>query len=706
MSKINKSNPVNFVFDGDVAVVQIRNPPVNALSHGVRAGLQESIRTALANKCKAIVISCEGRSFFVGADIREFGKPSKAPLLSDLINEIEACPILVVAAVHGSALGGGLEIALGAHYRIALASAKFGLPEVTLGLLPGAGGTQRLPRIIEANEAANMICGGKPITATKALSLGLIDKIVSGNDICREGVVFANKLIADGKCTRPTRELSCNLLDTEDVKALRIEVGKRAREAIAPLACLDALDAAMSLPFETGLKRERELFLELMETEQRTALIYAFFSERQAGKLPEIEGVVPRSIEKVGIVGGGTMGVGIAVSALLNGLDVTLLERDIDRASTANINVRKILGDAVVRGKLSNESLELILSNSFRVTMDYVDFYQADLAIEAVYESLEVKQEVFSKLDEACRKGAILASNTSYLNLNQIAAMTSRPEDVIGLHFFSPAHIMRLLEVVVGEKSSPEVVASGFALSKKLKKVAVRASVCDGFIGNRILAHCVKANFYMVLEGASPFQVDKVLTDFGLAMGPFAVGDLAGLDIGWANRKRLAATRKKNETYPEFADRLCEKGRFGRKTGRGFYIYDEGERNGRPDYEVEEIIAAERTKKGIVSQAFSAEEIVDRYMAAMVNEASRIIEEGIALRPLDVDVTLLNGYGYPRWRGGPMQYADTVGLDKILTDIKRFAKKDALFWQPARLLERLVVEGKPFSSLNDLGENL
>lgn len=696
------TNHVNLSMNGEIAVIRVSNPPVNALSHSVRTGLQSRLAEALVDEqVKAIVICRDGRSFIAGADIREFGKPSKEPILPELIDQFEASPVPVVAAIHGNALGGGLELALGAHYRVALEGSQVGLPEVTLGLLPGAGGTQRLPRLIGMKAAAEMITGGKPLSASKALALGLVDKIVNGADICAAGVEFAKEVIAEGKGPRPISRLDCKGLPPEDVQKLRAKITRSAKGAIAPLVCLQALDAASELSFPEGMKRERQLFLELMDSDQRAALMHAFFSERWVGKLPEIKGVEPRAFAQIGVIGGGTMGAGIAVSALLNGLDVTLAERDFDAAEAAKERVAGMLADAVARGKLAEDKRTAILATQFRATANYEDFSETDLVIEAVFESMEVKKEVFSKLDQVCRRGAILASNTSYLNINEIAVMTKRPQDVIGLHFFSPAHVMRLLEVVVGAQTAPDAVATGFALAKKLRKIAVRAGVCDGFIGNRVLSHYNKAIYNMVLAGASPFAVDKALTKFGLAMGPFAVSDLAGLDIGWANRKRLAPTRDPEDTYPEFADRLCEMGRFGRKTGRGFYIYDEGVRTGQPDPEVDEIIAAERAEKGVLPRDIDATEIVDRYMAAMVNEAARIVEEGIALRPLDVDVTLLNGYGFPRWRGGPMQYADTVGVKKILNDIKRFGEEGARFWQPAPLLERLAAEKKTFASLND-----
>lgn len=700
------ASPISIEFvsngtDGEIAVITSNNPPVNALSHAVRSGLKTQMQAALANdRVQAIVIACEGRSFFAGADIKEFGKPMQEPFLPDVINQLEAAPVPVVAAMHGTALGGGLEVALGAHYRVAADTAKMGLPEVTLGLLPGAGGTQRLPRVIAMEDAAVMITGGRPVKAAQALDMGLVDQVVPLEGLRDAAIAYAQDLVAAGQGPRPTRERACGQMDSDAFEALSAKVRKSARGAIAPVKCVEALSGAMTLPIDEGLARERAMFLELVQSDQRAALTHAFFAERQVAKLPEIDGVAPRALDQIGVVGGGTMGAGIAVSALLAGCDVTLAERDAAAAEAALGRVSGMLGGAVKRGKLAQASCDAILADQFRTTTSYNDFADVDLVIEAVFESMEVKQDVFGQLDQICKPGAILASNTSYLDLNAIAQMTNRPQDVIGLHFFSPAHVMRLLEVVVGDATSADVTATGFALAKKLGKIAVRAGVCDGFIGNRILATYQKANNATVLAGASPFDVDKALTGFGLAMGPFAVGDLAGLDIGWANRKRLAPTRDPQEVYPEFADRICEQGRFGRKTGRGFYIYDETAKNGRPDPEVEEIIAKERAEKGTTPRSIDAQEIIDRYMAAMVNEAARIVEEGIALRPLDVDVTLLNGYGYPRWRGGPMQYADTVGLSKILSDIKRFAEEDAHFWQAAPLLEQLVAEGRTFASLN------
>ncbi|PXW81343.1 short chain enoyl-CoA hydratase /3-hydroxyacyl-CoA dehydrogenase [Ruegeria sp. P4] len=694
------SNPVLMEVVDDIAVIAIANPPVNALSHAVRSGLDAAFaEIARRDDVKAVVIYGTDRTFIAGADIREFGKPPQEPFLPDLINRIEACTVPVVAALHGTALGGGLEVAFGAHYRVAVPNARFGLPEVTLGILPGAGGTQRLPRLAGVEFALEAITSGRQISADEALKTGVIDRISDTSDVREMGLTYARELVASGATPRRTSELSPAPVAAEVFDAARTRLAKKARGQLAPQNCIKAVEGATRLSFAEGLANERALFQELMESDQRAALIHAFFAERQVAKVPEIKDVAPRAIDQIGVIGGGTMGAGIAVSALLAGLQVTLIERDADAVARAEANVSKTLQGSVKRGKLSQEKYDAIMGGTFRASDDYATLAEADVVIEAVFESMEVKKGVFTKLDAICKPGAVLASNTSYLDVNEIAAMTSRPEDVIGLHFFSPAHVMRLLEIVVADKTAPEVTATGFALAKRLKKVAVRAGVCDGFIGNRILSHYRKAGDGAVLAGASPFEVDRALVNFGLAMGPYAVSDLAGLDIGWATRKRLAPTRDPREVYAEFADRLCEAGHFGRKTGKGFYVY--GEEGQVPNDEVLEHIAMERAAKGIAARKISEQEIVDRYMAAMVNEAARVVEEGIALRPLDVDVTLLNGYGFPRWRGGPMQYADTVGLDKILADTERFAQEDDFLWQPASLLKRLVAEGKTFADLNN-----
>jgi 3-hydroxyacyl-CoA dehydrogenase len=685
-----------------IAVIRVANPPVNALSQGVRQGLSDAIETVdTSADIDAAIIVGDGRTFIAGADISEFGKPPQPPALPDVINRIEASMKPIVAVLHGTALGGGLEVALGAHYRVGLKGARVGLPEVTLGILPGAGGTQRMPRLVGVDAALDMITSGRHVPIAEAEKLGIVDTVSDEADPKAAGLAFAAKILADNRGVRRIRDMEPPAKDDAVLADWRAKVTKAARGQIAPPTCVDAVAAALSLPFEDGLAEERRLFKTLLDSPQREGLIHAFFSERKVAKLPELKGVEPRPVAKIGVIGGGTMGAGIAFCALLNGLDVTLIERDQDAAAKAAGTISDLADGSVKRGKLTQEKRDALVGSSFRAVTDYAALSDVDLVVEAVFESMEVKQDVFTKLDAVCKPGAVLATNTSYLDIDEIAAMTSRPQDVIGLHFFSPAHIMKLLEVVVADKTAPEVVATGFALAKTLKKIAVRAGVCDGFIGNRMLAVYRAAADHMILDGASPYQIDKALVNFGFAMGPFAVSDLAGLDIGWATRKRRAATRDPRERVPTYADRICENGWFGQKTGRGYYKYEDGARKGSPDPEVEQIIAEERAKLGIEPRAFDDEEIVRRYMAAMINEAAKIVDEGIAKRPLDVDITLLSGYGFPRWRGGPMKYADMVGLDTVLSDIRTFAKEDDFFWRPARLLEDLVAKGSNFDSLNN-----
>ncbi|MDJ0970570.1 MAG: 3-hydroxyacyl-CoA dehydrogenase NAD-binding domain-containing protein [Kiloniellales bacterium] len=698
------AGPVTTERRGSIAVITVDNPPVNALSQAVRQGLDEAVAAAQADGAvAALVIAGAGRTFIAGADIREFGKPPQPPSLPEVISRIEAGEKPVIVALHGTALGGGLEVALGCHYRVALPGAKVGLPEVLLGLIPGAGGTQRTPRLIGAEKALDLITSGRHVAAEEALALGLIDEISEGEDPVAAGIAFAEKVLAEGRPARRSGEVEDKIADDRDNAAVfedaRKSLEKKARGLFSPFKCVAAVEAAVSLPFAEGLKRERALFLECMDSPQRAGLIHAFFAEREVRKIPESK-AAPREIAATGVIGGGTMGAGIAVSLLTAGLPVTLVERDEESLTRGRAKVEGILDGGVKRGKMTTEARDALLATKFATALDYGALTGADLVIEAVFEDMAVKKQVFQQLDAALKPGAILASNTSYLNIDEIAAVTGRPKDVIGLHFFSPAHVMKLLEVVVAGKTAPEVVASGFALAKRLGKVGVRAGVCDGFIGNRILSVYRRQADYMIEDGASPYAIDAALLHFGFPMGPYAVADLAGLDIGWANRKRLAPTRDPQERYVEIADRICERGWFGQKTGRGYYLYKEGSRKGEPDPEVEAIIAEERAKKGMAPRDFTEEEIVRRYLAAMVNEGAKVVEEGIALRPLDVDVTLLYGYGFPRWRGGPMKYADMTGLDKVLADIRGYEAEDSRSWKPAQLLVDLVERGETFDSLN------
>ncbi|WP_209426529.1 3-hydroxyacyl-CoA dehydrogenase NAD-binding domain-containing protein [Pararhodobacter sp. SW119] len=696
----DNANPVRYAAEGKIAVICIDNPPVNACSQPVRAGLMDAMQRFADGPEKVAVIYGAGRTFVAGADIKEFGKPPMDPMLPHLVDTVEQQEKPVVCVLHGTALGGGLELALGAHYRVALRGTRVGLPEVTLGILPGAGGTQRLPRLIGLLPAAEIFTSARQVGAEEALELGIVDAL-SEEEPRVAGLNFAAEILARGDGPRRIRDLPGPKVDAEAVGDLRAKVARANRGQIAHLSALDVAVKGASLPLDEGLAEERKAFMKLMESPQRRALIHAFFAERKVARLPEIEGVEPRAIAHLGVIGGGTMGGGIAVAGLLNGLSVTLIERDTAAADKARDGIGRTLADSVKRGKLTEAKRAELLEKSLTTGDDYAALSEADVIIEAVFESMEVKREVFGKLDKVAKPGAILATNTSYLDVNEIAAATARPADVLGLHFFSPAHVMRLLEIVVADKTAPEVLATGFALARKLKKVPVRAGVCDGFIGNRMLRVYRLAADHMILAGASPYDIDRALVEFGFAMGPYAVADLAGLDIGYMTRQRLRPTKPAEERWGDWPDRLHEMGRLGRKSGRGYYIYDAENPRGRPDPEVEALIAEERTAKGITPRDFPDDEIVARYMAAMINEGARIVDEGIALRPLDVDVVKLFGYGFPRWRGGPMHHADAQGLDTVLATIHDCAKEDAYFWQPAPLLARLAAEGGSFASLND-----
>jgi 3-hydroxyacyl-CoA dehydrogenase len=690
---------------GDILLVTIDNPPVNALGADVRAGLLAAIEAADADPAvAAVLIAGSGRSFIGGADIREFGKPPLPPALPDVCNRIEACTKPVVAAIHGPALGGGLEVALAAHYRIALPAAKLGLPEVQLGLLPGAGGTQRTPRLVGAAAALEMMLSGRHVGAAEAHKLGLVDRVTGDGDgdPIEIGLAYARELLAQGAPVRRTRDadaLRDRAAQTAAIEQLRLDNAKKSRGLFSPLKIVEAVQGAVDLPFDEGLALERKLFLACLDSPQRAGLVHAFFAEREAAKSPETQSSQPRPIARVGVVGGGTMGAGIAVSCLDAGLPVTMIERDEEALARGRANVDKVYAGLVAKGRMTEDARAAVMARWNGGTA-YDALADADLVIEAVFEDMDVKKAVFAELDRVCKLGAVLATNTSYLDIDVLAASIARPQDVIGLHFFSPANIMKLLEIVVPAKVSPDVVATAFALAKKLRKTPVRAGVCDGFIGNRILAVYRQAADAMMEDGASPYQIDKAVRHFGFPMGPYQMSDLAGGDIGWATRKRRAPTRDPRARYVQIADRLCERGWFGQKTGRGYYVYEAGSRSGTPDPEVDAIVDAERRRAGVTPRSFTDEEIMRRYMAAMINEGAKVVAEKIALRPLDVDVTFVHGYGFPRYRGGPMQYADMIGLPQVLADIRAFAKEDPLFWQPAPLLVELVERGADFASLN------
>jgi len=647
------TSPVTVIVENGIALVTIDNPPVNATSQAVRQGILDAVRAVDADSSiEAAVLACAGRTFVAGADIREFGKPPEEPHLPDVFHAIEASRVAWIAAIHGTALGGGLELALACHGRVATADARLGLPEVTLGLVPGAGGTVRLPRLVAMQDAIDMVTTGKPMSAGKALETGLIDRIADG-DLVAEAKAYAAEMNRSGKpdpvSKRPPRETPDDAFWREQEKA----IAARARGQDSPLESLQALRGSVTLPVAEAFGAERARFLRLRDSDQAAALRYMFFAERNTGRPKEIEGIDPLPLEKAGVVGGGTMGAGIAASMLLAGMEVALVEQSDEVAAKAKDRVAGILDGSRKRGLLSDEALNAALAR-FSAHENYDALADRDIVIEAVFEDMAVKREVFSELDRVCRADTILASNTSYLDINELGATTSVPCRVIGLHFFSPAHIMKLLEIVRTRAAGPRALATAFALAKKLKKIPVLAGVCDGFIGNRIMSAYRRECDFILEEGALPQEIDAAMRDYGYAMGIYAVQDMAGLDIGWAMRKRRAATRPADERYSSIADRLCELGRFGRKTAAGWYAYEDGAKAGQPDPAVEQIICEESARLGYTRKAFAPEEIMERILSAMQAEARAVLDEGIALKASDIDVTMVNGFGFPRFRGGPM----------------------------------------------------
>ena len=686
------TSPVHYELVENIGIVTVDNPPVNALSHAVRQGLQDAIRTAQADASKAVLIICEGRTFIAGADITEFGQPPKDPRLDDLVDEIEASKKLVVAAVHGTALGGGFEVALASHYRCALDSARVGLPEVKLGLLPGAGGTQRVPRLAGVSAALDLITSGAPIGASKAAELGLVDQLVTG-DLKSAALDYTRELIAANAAPRRVSELAVTDVEASVFDEVRDKLEKRARGQNAPRRIVDCVEAAVKLPFAEGIELEREMFGESMRDPQSAAMRHLFFAERQAAKVRGLSRDTQcRTIQSVGIIGAGTMGGGIAMSMANAGIPVTILEIDADALEKGLAVVDKNYAGSVKRGKLS-ASAAAERRRAITGVMDYSAIGDVDLVIEAVFENLELKQEIFAKLDDACKPGAILATNTSYQNVNDIAAATKRPQDVIGLHFFSPAHIMKLLEVVRADKTADDVLATAMALAKRIGKMPVVSGVCYGFIGNRMLRPYMREAQLCLIEGGTPESIDTALYDWGMAMGPLSVGDLAGLDIGYKARQALPENERGDPRASRVPDILVEVGRLGQKSGAGFYRYDPETRKKTSDPAVLEIIEAAAEDLGIKRRTIDSREIVDRLILSLVNEGLRIVEEGIAQRPSDVDVVYVYGYGFPAYRGGPMHYADAIGVDKVLARINEF--RDLLGeknWTPAPLLEKLVTD--------------
>ena len=697
------SEVVSYRREGSLGLIRVESPPVNALSQAVRAGLLSAAEQGIADpETRVLVLYAAGRTFIAGADIKEFGKPQGDPQLRDVIAAIESSPKPVVAALHGTPLGGGLEVALGCHYRVALPGTRVGTPEVKLGLIPGAGGTQRLPRAAGVAAALDMVTTGRFVPAEEALELGLLDAISNESDAEAAGRGFAEEILEAKLPPRPLSSWNDRLAcDPEIFEQSRQKLRRKTRGQLSPLAGVDAVEAATKLPFDEGMAREREIFRDCMESPQRAALIHAFFGEREVAKVPGLtDEVAPREVKSVAVIGAGTMGGGIALALAAAGLHVELIEQSQEALDRGLHRIRKTLDSSVSRGSLTSEQAEERLGR-IRPGVSYDALPGADFVIEAVFESMEVKKQVFAEIDAKAKPGAVLATNTSYLDVDEIAAITSRPEDLLGTHFFSPANVMRLLEVVRARKTSDVALKTALALGKAIGKVTVVAGVCDGFIGNRMLQVYQRQANYMLEDGALPQQVDAAITAFGFAMGPFAVADLAGIDIGHANRRRLDATRDPKERYVDIADKLFEMGRLGQKTGAGWYRYEDGGRKPIPDPEVEELVLAASREKGITRRVFSEEEIQRRALTALANEGARILEEGIAARSVDIDMVWIHGYGFPAHQGGPMFWADAQGLDRLLTDIERFAKDDPHSWQPAPLLARLAKDGGSFKQWSE-----
>lgn len=691
------SEVVSYRLEGDIGVIGVDYPPVNALGQGVREGLANCLRQGLEDdQAKALVVIGEGRTFPAGADIREFGKPPSGPALPDVINEYESSDKLVIAAIHGTALGGGLEVALGCDYRVALDSAKVGLPEVKLGLLPGAGGTQRLPRLIGAQAALDMIVGGNPVKAKDAFKVGIVDEVVSG-DLLEGALAYARKLVADNVPLRKIRDLDVKKEEADLFTNYEKSIARKQRGFKAPFHCIKAVQAAVELPFEDGMKRERELFAELMVSPESRAQRHVFFAEREVAKVPGLpKDTAKRDINSAAIIGAGTMGGGIAMNFANAGIPVKILEVKEDALERGIAVIRKNYENTAKKGRITQDQVEQRMA-LIQPTLSYDDLGDVDLVIEAVFENMDVKKAVFNELDRVCKPGAILATNTSTLDVNRIATFTQRPEDVVGMHFFSPANVMKLLENVRGEKTSDEVVATVMDLSRRIGKVGVLVGVCHGFVGNRMLHKRQAEAVQLVNEGANPAQVDKVLFDLGFPMGPFAMSDLAGMDVGYRIREEVRKEDPDNAPPRNWTDDLVEQGRLGQKTQAGVFDYKEGDRTPVPSSDVDALVAKFREENGIQSRDISDQEILERCMYIMVNEGAKILEEGIAARPLDVDVIWIYGYGFPVYRGGVLFWADSVGLKTIYDKVSQIHQETGSdTWKPAALLEKLAKEGKGF----------
>jgi 3-hydroxyacyl-CoA dehydrogenase len=692
--------------ESDVAVITVNNPPVNALSPGVPEGIQECVAALEKDpSVKAAVLIGGGRTFIAGADIREFGKMTsgqKRPEagLHPLLYALEDCPKPIVAAIHGTAFGGGLETAMACHFRVAAPSAKVGQPEVKLGLIPGAGGTQRLPRLAGVAKAAEMCAGGDPISAKDAFQSGVVDKVIDG-DLLQGAVAFAREMAAQA-APRKTRDLDAKVKDpaaAKTLEAVRALVQKKVRGLMAPLKAIDGIEAALKLPFAEGCKREAELFVECLHSDQSKALIHVFFGERTVAKIPGIgkeTAVIP--IKRAAVVGGGTMGRGITMCYANAGIPVLLKETDQAALDRAMEGIKKIYASTMQKGRLTQQQMDERLAR-IEPTLTYDKFREADIVVEAVFEGMELKKQVFGELEKVTRHDAVLASNTSTLDIDAIASATSRADHVIGHHFFSPANVMRLLEIVHGRNTSPSVIATSMALARTLGKVGVLVGNCRGFVGNRMFAIYQREAQFLLEEGASVQQVDQALVDFGMAMGPLAVGDLAGLDVSWRIRKEYKHLTPAGERQPLVADILCEGGHYGQKTGSGWYRYA-ADRSASPDPEVEKLIEKTAQEAGISRRQIGPQEIVERTVYGLINEGAKILAEGFALRAVDIDIIYINGYGFPAYRGGPMWYGDTVGLDKVLTRIRALEKQHGAIWTPSALLVKLVEQGKKFADFD------
>jgi len=699
------SELVTLTKDGEIAVITINNPPVNALSPGVPEGIAAAVeQISTDDSIKGAVMIGAGQTFIAGADIKEFGKITSGQRKEginflDVIKAVEDCPKPMVAAIHGTAFGGGLEVAMGFHYRVAVPSAQVGQPEVKLGLIPGAGGTQRLPRLAGVTKAVQMCADGNPVSARDALAAGIIDSIVDG-DLLEGAVAFLREKLASGENPQKTRERNEKLGDDTSnapiFEAARAQAKKAARGMLAPQAAIDAVEAATKLSFDEGIAKEKELFQQCLFSDQSKAMIHVFFGEREVAKIPGIGKETQKiEIKKAAIIGAGTMGGGIAMNYANAGIPVIIKETTQEALDRGMATIARNYQNSVNKGRFPQEVMDKRMA-LITPQLSYDGFEEADIITEAVFEGMALKKEIFGELDKIAKPGAILASNTSTLDIDEIASATSRPEWVIGHHYFSPANVMRLLEIVRGKQTSNEVIATSMSLAKRLKKVGVLVGNCYGFVGNRMLHQYGREAQFLVEEGAKPQDVDGALYKFGMAMGPLAVGDLAGLDVGWRIRKENKHLEKPGVRRPLVADLLCEMGRYGQKTGAGWYKYDEN-RKPSPDPEVEKLIEDVAAEAQITRRTITEEEIIERTQYALINEGAKILEEGIALRAVDIDIIYINGYGYPAWRGGPMWYGDTVGLKKVYDRVCQFQAEHGELWTPAPLLKKLAEEGKTFA---------